>query len=196
MKIILASASPRRYELLKQIKIPFTVQVSKINENKINMGKPQNWVQNLALEKALDVAQSIDEGLVIGADTVVVKENRVLGKPLTSEEAMSMLNFLSGSTHQVMTGIAIVNAVNQRIFTDVEITTVKFRNLTEQEIYSYVASGEPMDKAGAYGIQGLGALLVEGITGCYFNVVGLPLNKLALGLKKFGMEVLNDFAEV
>ncbi|MDK2823328.1 MAG: nucleoside triphosphate pyrophosphatase [Clostridia bacterium] len=196
MKIILASASPRRYELLKQIKIPFTVQVSKINENKIKMGKPQNWVQNLALEKALDVAQSIDEGLVIGADTVVVKENRVLGKPLTSEEAMSMLNFLSGSTHQVMTGIAIVNAVNQRIFTDVEITTVKFRNLTEQEIYSYVASGEPMDKAGAYGIQGLGALLVEGITGCYFNVVGLPLNKLALGLKKFGMEVLNDFAEV
>jgi septum formation protein len=196
VKIILASASPRRYELLKQIKIPFTVQVSKINENKIKMGKPQNWVQNLALEKALDVAQSIDEGLVIGADTVVVKENRVLGKPLTSEEAMSMLNFLSGSTHQVMTGIAIVNAVNQRIFTDVEITTVKFRNLTEQEIYSYVASGEPMDKAGAYGIQGLGALLVEGITGCYFNVVGLPLNKLALGLKKFGMEVLNDFAEV
>lgn len=196
MKIILASASPRRYELLKQIKIPFTVQVSKINENKIKMGKPQNWVQNLALEKALDVAQSIDEGLVIGADTVVVKENRVLGKPLTSKEAMSMLNFLSGSTHQVMTGIAIVNAVNQRIFTDVEITTVKFRNLTEQEIYSYVASGEPMDKAGAYGIQGLGALLVEGITGCYFNVVGLPLNKLALGLKKFGMEVLNDFAEV
>jgi septum formation protein len=196
VKIILASASPRRYELLKQIKIPFTVQVSKINENKIKMGKPQNWVQNLALEKALDVAQSIDEGLVIGADTVVVKENRVLGKPLTSKEAMSMLNFLSGSTHQVMTGIAIVNAVNQRIFTDVEITTVKFRNLTEQEIYSYVASGEPMDKAGAYGIQGLGALLVEGITGCYFNVVGLPLNKLALGLKKFGMEVLNDFAEV
>jgi len=190
--IVLASASPRRSELLKQIGIPFTIQVSKGEENSIQAQKPQEWVQQLAFEKAFDVANSLKEGLVIGADTIVVKDNQILGKPLNTEEAVSMLDFLSGAEHQVMTGIALVDAANtKKYLTDIEITRVKFRQLTEKEVYAYVASGEPMDKAGAYGIQGLGALLVEGIIGCYFNVVGLPLNRLAQNLKRFGVEVLN-----
>jgi len=187
--IILASGSPRRAELLQQIKLPFTIQVSDVDEDNIEKGEPSEWVQRLALAKAKDVAHKFDKGLIIGADTIVVYENRVLGKPQNIQQAIKMLEFLSGSTHRVLTGIALVDVTTKEAITDVEITEVKFRVLTKKEIEAYVASGEPMDKAGSYGIQGLGALFVEGISGCYFNVVGLPLNRLARILQHFGVEI-------
>ncbi|MFZ7102311.1 MAG: Maf family protein [Peptococcaceae bacterium] len=193
VNIILASASPRRQELLRQIKLPFEVKVSNVNEDLAINEKFEIWVQKLALLKAQAVAETIEKGVVIGADTIVVKDNRILGKPGSRGEAADMLNFLSGSIHQVMTGIALIDPEKERNFTDVEITEVRFKELTSQEITAYIASGEPMDKAGAYGIQGLGALLVEGIKGCYFNVVGLPLNRLARGLKVMDVEVWHDF---
>ncbi len=190
VEIILASASPRRWELLKQIGLSFTVQVSNVEENKFKGDNPQKWVEQLAKDKASSVASSLKQGLVIGADTVVFKDGKILGKPKSECEAYDMLSFLSGAEHQVLTGIAIIDAMSGESYIDSEITRVKFRQLTEQEINAYIATGEPFDKAGAYGIQGLGALLVESITGCYFNVVGLPLQKLAQGLKRFGVEVL------
>ncbi|MGI6224885.1 MAG: Maf family protein [Peptococcales bacterium] len=188
--IVLASGSPRRAELLRQIKLPFTIQVSSLDENSIKCRVPKEWVQQLALAKAKDVARFFKSGLVIGADTIVLQDNEILGKPRNVEEAKNMLNLLSGATHQVLTGIALVDALSGKTITDVENTLVRFRELTEGEIDAYIASGEPMDKAGAYGIQGLGALFVEGISGCYFNVVGLPLNRLAKNLKHFGVEIL------
>ena len=136
------------------------------------------------------MANSLKEGIVIGADTIVVNENYILGKPKDEAEAQLMLKSLSGKKHQVLTGFAIVDGTNtDNYFTQVEITNVKFRSLRDKEIKAYVRSKEPLDKAGAYGIQGLGALLIEEIEGCYFNVVGLPLSKIALGLEKFGVEV-------
>jgi len=189
--IVLASGSPRRAELLQQIKLPFTIQVSDIDENNVERDEPKKWVKQLALAKARNVAQKLKQrSLVIGADTIVVRKNKILGKPQNTQEAIKMLEFLSGSTHQVMTGIALVDALTGKTLTDLEITVVKFRKLDQKEIRAYVAGGEPMDKAGAYGIQGLGALFVEGISGCYFNVVGLPLNRLAQNLKHFGIEIL------
>ncbi|MFZ5942744.1 MAG: Maf family protein [Bacillota bacterium] len=193
MKIILASASPRRKELLNQIKIPFEVMVSNVFEGSPGEDEPADWVQKLALEKAQTVAISAENSIIIGADTIVVKDNKVLGKPESEDDAFNMLRFLSGSSHQVMTGIALVNTFTKGCITDVEITTVKFRKLQDEEVKAYVKSGEPMDKAGAYGIQGLGALLVDGINGCYFNVVGLPLNRLSQNLKKMGVEAFHDF---
>lgn len=191
MKIILASASPRRSQLLKQIGLNFTVHPSQVEEKYIEGQKPHLWVQDLALAKALDVASTLKEGIVIGADTIVVNDNLILGKPRDEKEAELMLKSLSGKKHQVLTGIAVVDGNNtENYLTQVEITHVKFRNLSDVEIKAYVKSKEPLDKAGAYGIQGLGALLVEAIEGCYFNVVGLPLSKLAQGLEKFGVEVL------
>ncbi|NLT95615.1 MAG: septum formation inhibitor Maf [Clostridia bacterium] len=189
MDIVLASGSPRRAELLRQINLPFSIMVSDIDENNVEMVEPKEWVQLLASAKARDIAARLGKGLVIGADTVVVLDNKVLGKPRDTKEAIEMLEFLSGRTHQVMTGIALVDAEKGKKLTDVEITQVKFRELSKKEIEAYVASGEPMDKAGAYGIQGLGAVLVEGISGCYFNVVGLPLNRLVQCLKNFGVEI-------
>lgn len=191
MKIILASASPRRSQLLKQIGLNFTVHPSQVEEKYIEGQSPHIWVQDIALAKALDVARNFKEGIIIGADTIVLNDNLILGKPKDESEAELMLESLSGKRHQVLTGIAVVEGKNiDNYFTQVEITNVKFRALSAREIKAYVRSKEPLDKAGAYGIQGLGALLIEGIEGCYFNVVGLPLSKLALGLEKFGVEVL------
>lgn len=192
MDIILASGSPRRGELLEQIKLPFKVLVSDIDEESIEKVEPQEWVQSLALAKAKNVGTRLEKGLVIGADTIVVLGEKVLGKPKSSQEAVEMLEFLSGQTHQVMTGIALVDVLSGKELTDVEVTHVKFRDLSDREIEAYVAHGEPMDKAGAYGIQGLGAIFVESISGCYFNVVGLPLSKLVQCLKRFGVEIFNS----
>lgn len=192
MDIILASASPRRAQLLEQIGIKFTVQASNVEEKLSKKMEPSLWVQEIALQKAKDVAKNYKEGLVIGADTIVVKDGKILGKPQDELEAIKMLKFLSGSHHQVMTGIAVVNAQNMEDYiVNIEITKVKFSNLKESEILSYVKTKEPMDKAGAYGIQGIGALLVEKIEGCYYNVVGLPLNHLVKILKKYDGELLS-----
>ena len=196
MNLILASASPRRRELLTQVGVRFTIAVSDVEEVIEDGLSPELQVQSLALQKAQAVAAQYQEGLVLGADTVVVDNHRLLGKPHSTAEATAMLRSLSGKWHQVMTAVALVDAGNhQHTWTSVEITNVKFRDLTEDDIAAYVATGESMDKAGAYGIQGYGALLVERIEGCYNNVVGLPLQLVAKGLRNWGIN-LYDYEEV
>lgn len=188
--IILASASPRRAELLKQIRVNFVVKPSDFLEGEPTYS-PETWVEYLALEKAREIANK-NPGIILGADTIVVNQNKILGKPKSQEQAIRMLQELSGTKHQVITGVAVVDSNKDVELVTHEITSVQFRNLTHYEITAYVQSGEPMDKAGAYGIQGLGALLVEGIQGCYFNVVGLPLVKTMALLRQAGVQVLGQ----
>ncbi|HOM01812.1 MAG TPA: Maf family protein [Acetivibrio sp.] len=195
IRIVLASASPRRSELLRQLGLEFEVVLSDIDEsNKENL-KADELVQHLAYKKALDVAKKLesrDSGknryLVIGADTVVVKDG-ILGKPKDRDDAVRMLKHLSGSWHEVMTGIAIIDTKDFKSEKSVEVTKVKMKELSDDTVLAYVDSKEPMDKAGAYGIQEKGAILVERIEGCYFNVVGLPLARLSDLLKGFGVSV-------
>lgn len=189
MKLILASKSPRRKELLKKLGLDFEIVVSEAEED-LQEGDPVLLAEKLALKKARLVAAQQPEGLVVGADTVVALEGTILGKPKSKDEAVKMLQLLSGKTHRVITGIALVEAPQGRELVSHEITQVSFRTLEAAEIAAYVNTGEPLDKAGAYGIQGLGGLLVERIEGCYNNVVGLPLTKLYLLLKEFGIDVL------
>ena len=190
MRLILASASPRRKELLRQVGVEFDIEVSHAPEIIDPTLPTEEMVQQLALQKASAVAAGHENGLVLGSDTVVVNDGRLLGKPSTKEEAAEMLRSLSGRWHQVMTAVAIVDASGMREpWVTVEKTGVKFRDLSEEDIAAYVATGESMDKAGAYGIQGFGALLVEKIEGCYFNVVGLPLQRVAAGLRNWEMNL-------
>ena len=160
-------------------------------EEKINpcLSPIQN-VKRLSCLKALDIASKISGGIMIAADTVVILNGKILGKPKNKKEAARMLRNLSGKEHKVITGVAVVNAKTKKLLQDVVITKVKFRRLDRDLIEKYVASGKPLDKAGAYGIQGKGALLVESIEGDYFNVVGLPLNALNQLLEKFGINLL------
>lgn len=188
MDIVLASGSPRRAELLTQIGISYRVVTSMVKEDKPYAPLPQ-WVQDLALHKAQAVAAITGE-IILAADTIVVKEGKTLGKPVDEREAEEMLTFLSGDVHEVMTGISVVNRLTGQVYQDIEVTRVYFRTLTAQEIKAYVASKEPLDKAGAYGIQGLGGLLAARIEGCYYNVVGLPLVKTMNLLRKCGVSIL------
>ncbi|HHW48981.1 MAG TPA: septum formation inhibitor Maf [Clostridiaceae bacterium] len=194
-KIVLASASPRRVELLKQIKLEFEIFPSSVGEQIDMITKPEEMVQQLAYKKAVDVAgklncaQNGENTLVIGADTIVVKDG-IMGKPKNEAHAFEMLKRLQGEWHEVMTGVAVVNAQDMKYIVDYEKTRVKFRNLSDEIINSYIKTGEPMDKAGAYGVQGIGAVLVERMEGCYFNVVGLPLVKLAKLLESFDVKIL------
>ncbi len=184
-KLILASASPRRASLLKQVGLEFQVIPSNfIEDNTLKMTK-QSLTVYFARSKAEEVASRVDEGLIIGADTVVISENEFLGKPGSAKEAFDMLKKLSGTSHQVTTGLAVLDKKSARIRTVHSTTNVWFRTLKDEEITSYIMTGEPFDKAGAYGIQGRAALFVERIQGCYFNVVGLPLSKLAGILTEF-----------
>ncbi len=186
----MASASPRRAELLAQAGWDFTVLPVDIEEG-FGAGPVESAVSELALRKAR--ACMAKRGLVIGADTVVVLDGKVLGKPASNEDACEMLAALSGREHRVITGVAVLNTATGAELAEAEETAVRFRALTREEIEAYVRSGEPMDKAGAYGIQGKGALLVEGITGCYFNVVGLPLSRLARMLQRAGFPEVYRF---
>lgn len=190
-RLILASASPRRRELLRMLGLDFEILVSNAEESKGELpDSPGEQVIELAARKAGEIAGLHPDALVIAADTIVVAEKQILGKPGDEEDARRMLSFLSGRWHEVYTGVALVKAAEKKRLVDYERTRVKFRPLSREEIDRYIRSGEPMDKAGAYGIQGLGAVLVERIEGCYFNVVGLPLTKLTLMLKEFDVEVL------
>lgn len=189
-KIILASASPRRQELLRQIGLNFEVIVPTVDETIQESLPPHEAVCELAFRKSAEVAGQVSEGLVIGADTVVVNNRRILGKPACYTDAVETLRNLSGSDHLVITGFCVIDGATGSIVKASETTRVFFRHLIDEEIEAYVKSGEPMDKAGSYGIQGLGAVLVERIEGCYFNVVGLPLTKLAIALREFGVNVL------
>ena len=182
-KLILASASPRRSELLTQAHIEFEVCPSQIEEIMVSE-KPQELVMGLAEQKAMDVAGRMlevnDQRLVLGSDTVVVYDGKILGKPLDTEDASRMLHMLSGHTHQVYTGCSLIHNNNGRLipYYFFEKTDVHMYELTDAQIEWYIQSGEPFDKAGAYGIQGLGAVLIESISGDYNSVVGLPLSKI------------------
>jgi len=190
MNIILASQSPRRRELLRRIGIrDFTVRPA-AGEEAMDAGlAPAPLVESLSRRKAEEVAASCGpDDLVIAADTVVSIDDRMLGKPRDRAEAAQMLSRLSGRTHTVYTGVTVLQG--RRRLTEHEATAVRFRLLTRAEIDAYIATGEPMDKAGAYGIQELGGLLVEGIDGDYFNVMGLPICRLGQMLKQFGLDLL------
>lgn len=184
-KIILASRSPRRQILLRQLGLDFIVMESDIDENQ-DIIKPIEHVTILSQKKASTVAKRIDDGLVIGADTIVVLDKEILGKPKDEKDAFTMLSALSGRTHEVYTGFTIHDRPSNNIINDFEITRVTFRQLSPIEIREYIASGSPMDKAGSYGIQDdYGAVFVEKIDGCFYNVVGFPLTKFYLAMEVF-----------
>lgn len=180
MKIVLASASERRQELLSRLVNNFEIIVSEFDENEVVFkGNVKEYVENIALGKAIDVQKNIHENaIIIAADTIVTLDNKILGKPKDGTEAFSMLKALSGRTHNVYSGLVLVNTKSGKIIKDSLCTEVKFSKLKDEEIIKYIESKEPLDKAGAYGIQGEGGIFVEEIKGCYYNVVGLPLNKL------------------
>lgn len=177
-EIILASASPRRKQLLEQVGLEFSCITADVDEKAFLNLEPRELVKQLAWHKAQAVARQTKQGIIIAADTVVVLDDLIMGKPLNREDARQKLTLLSGREHQVMTGICVINKHNDSHPTEVEVTKVTFRHLLDGEIRAYLDSDEWVDKAGGYGIQGLGALLIEKIDGCYFNVVGLPLGKL------------------
>lgn len=196
MAIVLASASPRRKELMEQFcgkdLVIFPAEGEEVVSDNVGPGET---VEALARGKAREVAARLrakgagnQEDIVIGADTIVWHEGRIFGKPHSREEAAAMLRSLSGCTHEVYTGVSLI--YGDRELTEHEKTAVTFRVMTEKEILDYIATGEPMDKAGAYGAQGLGALFVSSIEGDFFNVMGLPLCRLGLMLKKTGVELL------
>lgn len=192
MKIILASGSPRRSALLTQLGLSFEIQPSNINED-LEGFEPKDLVKELALRKAKSIAQKNEKALVIGADTTVVFNNEVLGKPSNNEDAISMLEKLSGNKHSVFSGVSLLDADSYQSITFFEETIVYFAELSANEIKFYVNGGSPLDKAGAYGIQDdWGSVFVERIEGDYYNVVGLPLNRLYSELKRFKPEVLKQ----
>lgn len=189
--LILASASPRRLELLQQIGVPCIVNPVNIPEVARPEEAPEQFVERLAREKA-QAGYSIAgaDSVVLGADTVVVSNGRIMGKPVDKNDALEMLAQLSGTKHQVMTAVAVID--RERMLSQVVTTEVSFCNLSRQQCEKYWESAEPIDKAGAYGIQGLGAVFVASITGSYSAVVGLPLTETAVLLEAFGIGVWQD----
>lgn len=189
MELILASASPRRAALLRQAGIPHRIILSGLQgEERSGLLDPGESASFLALQKARPVALSLREGLVLGADTLVCHRGKILGKPADEDEARRMLRFLSGEVHSVITGLALVDARTDEYESCFTETRVWMRVLEDELIDAYVATGEPMDKAGAYAIQGKAAVFVERIEGCYFNVVGLPLHQLFLLLSRMDIK--------
>lgn len=189
MQLILASGSPRRRELLTLFGIPFVIRAADIDETMNPALPPETEVARVSRLKALAVPRGAED-VVIAADTIVVCGGKVLGKPHSPEQAQSMLRLLSGRDHQVMTGCTVAAPAGTETFT--EVTDLHFRVLTDAEIRRYVASGEPMDKAGAYGIQGGAALFCQGIRGDYYNVMGLPVCRLGQVLKKQAPQLMED----
>ena len=179
--LVLASQSPRRRELIARLGLPYEVQTSNADESVCGLLRPLELVIELSRRKAEAVAKERPEDLVLGVDTVVVLDGRILGKPKDADDARSMLHLLSGRSHEVCSGFTLIS--RDKTYSECVSTTVRFAVLTQREIEEYVASGEPLDKAGAYGIQGLGGLFVTGIVGDYYNVVGFPLNAIYDALK-------------
>lgn len=190
LKLVLASASPRREEILKNLNLKFTIVPAKIDESEFISSDPVEMVENLSVKKAEAVASLVEDALVIAADTIVVLGDEILGKPGSQPAARQMLKQLSNQEHYVMTGVSVLNSQTGEIETAHEITKVKMMELSQQEIEEYVSTGEPMDKAGAYAIQGLGALFIEEIIGSHYSVVGLPVNQLFKILRKFNYGIL------
>jgi septum formation protein len=187
MKLILASASARRAEILRDAGLSFVVLSSAVDETPYADESPNDLVERLALAKAeLVAARAIGPAIVIGADTVISLDGHVLGKPRSTDDARRMLEKLSGRTHSVVTGVALIRLPNAERRTFVESTLVHFAALTTEEILRYLATGEPHDKAGAYAIQGHAGRFIPRVEGCYFNVVGLPLSRLYHALADLG----------
>ncbi len=189
MQLILASQSPRRRQLLSLTGLDFAVRAADIDETMDPEKPPFDEVARVSREKAMALPRGSDD-IVVAADTIVVCGNEVLGKPKDPEDAFRMLSMLSGHDHQVMTGMTV--ACGDRVVTTTEVTKIHFRELTDGEIRAYIATGDPMDKAGAYGIQSGAALFVTGIEGDYYNVMGLPICRLTLLLREFGLRILED----
>jgi septum formation protein len=183
MTLILASASPRRKELLETAKIKFIVEPAKINEELIPGESPEKMVARLAYEKAAFVAEKHKNSFVLGADTTVVCEDRILGKPKNKKEAGEMLSLIQGKIHEVWGGFSLIHREHDLVHTETHMTHVKMSELKQSEIEEYVETGEPLDKAGAYGIQGYGSVLVESIIGSYTNVVGLNIRAVIRALR-------------
>jgi septum formation protein len=188
--LILASSSPRRRELLQTLGLPFTVMTNDVDESTQPGMSPEAVVEELALRKARAVASRLDAGVVLGSDTVVVLDGHILGKPADEPDAFRMLSALQGREHTVYSGVALIDAATGRLEVAHSKTVVRIRPLTEREIRAYIATKEPMDKAGSYAIQGIGSTLVESIEGDYFTVVGLPLCLTANLLSRFGITLL------
>ncbi|MDP4087634.1 MAG: Maf-like protein [Bacillota bacterium] len=191
MKIILASASERRIELLKRVVEDFSVIVSNFDEESVEFkGDFGSYVNELSKGKAFAAAyQADEEAYIIACDTIVACDGKVLGKPKDRDDAIEMLKMLSGKSHEVYSGVTVLCCGSGDFESDFVRTEVRFSKLSEEEISKYVDTGEPMDKAGAYGIQGYGGVFVEGICGCYYSVVGLPINRLKYILRDMGVNL-------
>ncbi len=189
-RIVLASTSPRRSELLAAAGIEFEVIAGAVNELPFHAEAPADYIMRLARAKAVDVARNFKDGLFIGADTIVVLDGKLLGKPADEKEARAMLRQLSGRWHAVMTGLSLIDGGSHREVADFDKTLVRMAKLADQEIDWYVATGEPFDKAGGYAIQGRASVFVEEIAGNYHNVVGLPVPLLYRLAKQLGFSLL------
>ena len=187
MTMILASASPRRKELLEKFGVPFVIRVADIDETMDSSKAPFDEVARVSRLKALAVERA-PEDVVIAADTIVVCDGQILGKPRNEEDAFRILSLLSGRSHEVMTGMTVLRG--EEIITHTEVTKIHFRRLHPEEIRAYIATSEPMDKAGAYGIQGGAALFADGMDGDYYNVMGLPVCRLGMILRRLGLPVM------
>jgi len=187
-RIILASSSKTRKKILERMGLKFEIIPSNFIEDMNLKLPPEKLAMEIAYGKAEDVSKDLKEGIVIGIDTFVYFNGKVIGKPKNKEDAINILKNFSGNTHLVYSGIVIIDCKNKNSIKDYEVTKVKFRKLSEKEIINYVESGEPLDKAGAYGVQGLGGILAEKFEGCFFNVEGFPISKIIEGLKKLGVD--------
>jgi septum formation protein len=177
-KLILASSSPRRAQILTREKVRFEIKIPDSSKEENTFSDPVTHVLELSRRKTESVADEVEDGIILGADTIVVLDGEILGKPKNKNGAFSILKKLSGRMHQVYTGITLINKSTGKMISDYDVTKVKFNQLDEEEILNYIATGEPMDKAGAYGIQGMGNFLVDHIEGSLDNVIGLPTEKL------------------
>lgn len=193
-RLILASSSPRRQELIQSLGLPYIIRVSDADETVEEKISPAELVEVLSLRKASTVLDMLEasekEGIIIGSDTVVVYQDEVLGKPVDEQDSFRMLKALQGSTHQVYSGVACVDAATGKQVVSHRVTHVKMKSMSDSQISRYIATGEPKDKAGSYAIQGIGATIVESIEGDYFTVVGLPLSLLSDLLLSFEIQVL------
>jgi septum formation protein len=193
-KLVLASASPRRQELIAILGLPVQIIPSRVQEDTSDHWSPSQIVEGLSKRKADAVKDKLSEStdfssIVVGSDTIVVLNGKVMGKPRDASEAEQMLQELAGEVHEVYTGITCIRISDAKTVTSHRVTKVRMRNLSSTQISRYVSTGESMDMAGAYGIQGIGSLLIESIDGCYFNVVGLPLSLLAVILEQFDITI-------
>lgn len=189
-KIILASISPRRKELFEKLRLPFTIEASDYEEDMALKMSPINLAKTLSCGKAMAVAKKHQNGIVIGADTFVVLNNHLLGKPKSKIEARKMLEKLSGKRVDILTGLTIIDIASKKKVSVTDVIKVYIKKLSKREINNYIASGEPMDKAGAFAIQGLGAVIIKKVEGDFMCAMGLPLFTLAKELKKLGVDVL------